>query len=152
MNDKHLKWGKTPFDECSREELIQHCARLYAATSALNSVAMMLKDKSSFWKEGTGGEAIEKGRQALELARNGHDGENFYRVYLRYAVDLLFADAPGLEVRSGWALCPTCGQMTSSFGGLSNAGKVCREVLPGSCAGVLRELSWDDLKPEATNL
>lgn len=149
MNDKQLEWGQTPFDECSREELIQHCARLYAATSALSSVAMMLNDKSVFWKEGIGGDAIEKGRQALELARNGYTDENIYRAYLRYAGDLLFIDAPGLEVRYGWALCPTCGQMASSRGGHSNAGKLCRDVLPGTCAGVLRKLSWEDLKPEA---
>ena len=149
MNTKELEWGQTPFDECTREELIQHCARLYTATSALSSVAMMLKDKSVFWKEGTGADALEKGRQALDKARNGYDDENIYRAYLRYAGDLLFSDAPGLEIRSGWALCPTCGQMTSGFGGHSNVGRVCRDVLPGACVGVLRALSWDDLKPEA---
>nr|UGK55806.1 Hypothetical protein [Pseudomonas aeruginosa] len=39
MSKNELEWGQTPFDECTREELIQHCARLYSATSALSSAA-----------------------------------------------------------------------------------------------------------------
>jgi hypothetical protein len=148
MAEKELKWGQTPFDECTREELIQHCARLYSATSALSSVAMLLNDKSGFWKHGTGGEAVEKGRQALEMARNGYADENISRAYLRYAGDFLFADAPGLELRSGWNLCPDCGHMVSTSGSPSKAGVACSDVFSGACAGVLRELSWDDLKPK----
>ncbi|HGO9799604.1 TPA: hypothetical protein ACLEB8_004792 [Pseudomonas aeruginosa] len=147
MSSKELEWGQTPFDECTREELIQHCARLYSATSALSSVAQMVQDESLFWNKGSGAEALEKGRQALERARNGFDAENIHRAYLRYAGDLLFADAPGLEVRTGWVVCPVCEQMASTSGGASNAGMTCREMLPGECSGLLRELSWDDLKP-----
>jgi hypothetical protein len=148
MADKELQWGQTPFDECTREELIQHCARLYSATSALSSVAGMLKDNSGFWRHGTGGEAVEKGRQALELARNGYDDANIRRAHLRYAESFLFADAPGLELRSDWNLCPDCGQMISPMIGPSKAGKLCSDVFSGNCSGVLRELSWDDLKPK----
>jgi hypothetical protein len=148
MADKQLQWGQTPFDECTREELIQHCARLYSATSALSSVAGMLKDNSGFWKHGTGGEAVEMGRQALELARNGYSDENICRAHLRYAGDFLFADAPGLELRSGWILCPDCGHMMSSSGGPSKSGVACNSVFPGTCVGVLRDLSWDDLQPK----
>lgn len=149
MSEKQLEWGQTPFDQCSREELIQHCARLYAATSALNSVALQHKDGSTYWKKGSGGDALERARQAMESARNGHSDECIHRSYLLYAGDLLFKDAAGLEIRSGWVLCPECGQMTSSLSGETNSGKACSDVLPGSCSGVMRELSWDDLKPKA---
>ncbi|HEJ2342242.1 TPA: hypothetical protein ACWLUJ_005759 [Pseudomonas aeruginosa] len=147
MSSKELEWGQTPFDECTREELIHHCARLYSATSALSSAAQMVQDKSRFWTQGSGAEALEKGRQALESARNGFDAENIYRAYFRYAGDLLFSEAPGLEIRTGWVVCPVCGQIASTFGGGSNSGKMCSEILPGDCSGILRELSWDDLKP-----
>ncbi|ALN21887.1 MULTISPECIES: hypothetical protein [Ectopseudomonas] len=147
MSSKELEWGQTPFDECTREELIQHCARLYSATSALSSVAQMIQDKSFFWTKGSGAEALEKGRQALQIARNGFEAENIHRAYLRYAGDLLFADAPGLEVRTGWVVCPVCEQMASTTDSASNVGKACSELLPGECSGLLRELSWVDLKP-----
>lgn len=147
MSKNELEWGQTPFDECTREELIQHCARLYSATSALSSAAQMVQDKSLFWTQGSGAEALEKGRQALEVARNGFDADNIYRAYFRYAGDLLFADASGLQLRTGWAVCPVCEQMASTIGGSSYAGKTCSEILLGKCSGILRDLSWDDLKP-----
>ncbi|PBV09242.1 hypothetical protein CJU35_05135 [Pseudomonas aeruginosa] len=147
MSSKELEWGQTPFDECTREELIQHCARLYSATSALSSAAQTIQDNSLFWTQGSGAVAVEKGRQALESARCGFDAENIYRAYLRYAGDLLFVDAPGLEFRNGWVVCPVCEQMASTLGRGCNAGKTCSEILAGDCSGVLRELSWDDLMP-----
>ncbi|EPV3034813.1 hypothetical protein ACV3HO_005539 [Pseudomonas aeruginosa] len=147
MSRKQLDWGQTPFDECTREELIQHCARLYSATSALSSAAQMVQDKSRFWTQGSGAEALEKGRQALEGARNGFDADNIFRAYFRYAGDLLFADASGLQLRTGWAVCPVCEQMASTIGGSSYAGKTCSEILLGKCSGILRDLPWDDLKP-----
>lgn len=149
MASKEPEWGQTPFDECTREELIQHCARLYSATAALSSAAQMIQDKSLFWTQGSGAEALEKGRQALERARNGFDAGEIYYAYFRYAGDLLFTEAPGLRIRSGWVVCPVCKQMASTFGGDRNAGKTCSEVLSGKCSGTLRELSWDDLKPAA---
>ncbi|EPQ6932457.1 hypothetical protein ACUVZD_000100 [Pseudomonas aeruginosa] len=147
MSSKELEWGQTPFDDCTREELIQHCARLYGATSALSSAAQMVQDKSLFWTQGSGAEALEKGRQALECARNGFDAENIYRAYFRYAGDLLFTETVGLQIRTGWVVCPVCEQMASTHGGDNNAGKTCSEVVPGDCPGVLRALAWSDLKP-----
>lgn len=146
MSSRKLEWGQTPFDECTREELIQHCARLYSATTALSSVAQMVQDESLFWTKGSGAVAVEKGRQAIESAQNGYEAENIHNAYLRYAADLLFAETPDLEVRNGWVICSVCKQVVSSCGGSSNAGKACREVIPLGCTGVLHELSWDDLK------
>ena len=59
MSKNELEWGQTPFDECTREELIQHCARLYSATSALSSAAQMVQDKSLFWTRGLGSNGTE---------------------------------------------------------------------------------------------
>lgn len=145
MNRPELQWGQTPFDECSREELVQHCARLYSATTALSSVAKMVQGNGPYWTRGSGAVALEKGRQALEKARNGFGDESFHCAYLRYAEDLLFADAPGIGIRSGWVVCPVCDQMAAPAVGASPAGRACGEIMPGGCHGTLRELMWSDL-------
>jgi hypothetical protein len=64
VEPRELPWGASPFDALSRDELIRHCQRLYAATDRLTSLARQFREgygAGPFWIEGSGGRAIEQG-------------------------------------------------------------------------------------------
>lgn len=154
MTDKtELKWGETPFDRMTNEELLLNAKRMYAALVSLNSVARLCKgtdDDNSFWgKGGSGGAALEEGNQALDAIHEQYSSEDIYRSYFRYAVDLLF-ESNGFRIGFGWAVCPECGIMLGAgWEGESQIGKVCSSTVAATdCDGVLRELAWSDLLRE----
>ncbi len=158
-----LDFGQTPFDNLSREELIRHCQRLYAATESLTSAMAVQKcsdELSPFWTTGTGGRALEQGEQALAAAQQGYDPSVIYRAFFRYARDLLFQDKPPIRIGHGWDVCPECGAMVSTMtDGVRDTGKRCEEVWGAppisepmgggrsGCQGMLRPLEWADLTP-----
>jgi hypothetical protein len=141
-----LKWGQTPWDDMTKEELLREVQRMYAALSNANSVMKMARygnENSPFWgNEGTGGKALEMSRQILEpLDRYG---EAIYRRFFRYAYDLLF-DQTNFKIGFDWQVCPMCGVMLGSG---HDEGRPCEMGKPG-CTGIMRKLTWDDLKPDA---
>jgi hypothetical protein len=153
---KELKWGQTPFDELCRDELLRQCQRMFAATQSLTTALGFCKINapgSPYWgTKGTGGTALEKGKQALEAAVRGYNGENIYCSFFRYANDLLFTEQTGFEIGFGWDVCPKCGQMVGRGApGKRHTGMACKDVLHwGECDGIMRPLEWNDLKPPLT--
>lgn len=153
---KTLEWGRTPWDEMNREELLREVERMYSALLSVNSALKLTRFNEEgnpfFGTSGTGGRALEKARQILEPLHAQYeegDGE-LYRAYFRYADDLLFDRSTGYRIGAGWAVCPECGVMIGeSMDGKSKIGESCGTVFPTNdkCPGVMRALSWDDLKP-----
>lgn len=149
---KTLRWGETPWDNLSREELLREVQRMYAAVSAMYSALRITAhgQESGYWgPSGTGGSAIEMGRQIVEPLRERY-GDGMYRAFFRYALDLLFEQRSGYQIGHGWAVCPECGRMAGDPEGHSFVGRRCAELLhlraEGPCAGVLRPLEWADLE------
>ena len=57
-----LKWGETPGDKLTREELLREVQRMYSAVESARSVMAMHKayGDSPFWGHvGSGGQALE---------------------------------------------------------------------------------------------
>lgn len=145
---KHLEWGQTPWDNLSREELLQHVQRLYAAVDAAKGALGLMANGGLFWSaEGTGGRALAKVQQAEAQASDGYEAEEIYRCFFRYACDLLFEG-----VGAGWDICPVCGQMLgATTDGKRVTGERCGNYLPKGCDGIFRPLAWEDLIPRAPN-
>lgn len=140
---RSLKWGETPFDRMSREELLRHAQRLYAAAESMESeleAHQYGREESPYWAEGGAGwNALTQGSQAVAAASEGFDREEIYRMFFRYARDLLF-DGVG----NRWRICPKCRVMAGrAWNGDSLTGAPC--VSP-KCDGVLRKITWEDLK------
>ena len=154
---KKLEWGETPWDDLSTEDLLLEVKRMYSALVSLNSVVRMDRVMSDpghpfYGTDGSGGRALEKARQILEPIDGEPGGkrcEDTYRAFFRYADDLLFDRSTGYRIGSGWAVCPVCGLMLGeNMRGDPLFGQRCGDVSPNeSCDGVLRALSWEDLKP-----
>lgn len=151
MNKTELEWGETPFDHMTNEELLFNAKRMYSALISLYSVARLSKgpsDNSAFWgKDGSGGIALEKGKQALGTIHEQYSNEDVYCSYFRYAVDLLF-ESNEYCIGSRWAVCPKCGIMLGAGrNGKEQIGKACSStVMATGCDGVLRKIEWSDLQ------
>lgn len=151
-----LEWGQTPWDNMTREELLREVWRMWVA---LTSVAPILEGDEQrsmghpFWgKDGCGGRAMEQARQVIEPIAEVYDTENLYRAFFRYAPDLLFQQR-GVRLGFGWAICPVCGDMYGRRAdGVEAAGTRCdAHGLRPNCPGVLRPITWADLRPDADN-
>jgi len=144
---KELRWGETPWDNKTKDELLLDVKRMYAAITSLNSVAHLCtcgQGESPFWyaKSGSGRRALELAKQVLEPIHNEYDSADIYHCYFRYAYDLLFDGEMGF----GWYVCSICGGMIGrAQDESSREGDMC--LFP-SCNGKYRLLTWDDLQPE----
>jgi hypothetical protein len=146
---KDLVWGQTPFDDMSRDELLFEVRRMFSALGSCKSALAVLasNDSSPYWSpDGTGGRALKMAEIALEgLDDGGEFSEAIYRMYYRYAIDLLFGPKFGF----GWWVCDSCGDM---WGDPDKA--PFENCINQTCAAhgqPLRRLNWDDLKPEASD-
>lgn len=150
---KHLKWGETPWDGLSREELIRECQRMYAALQSAQSIMCQYRIRSlwprlpvgttqdgahdaleaiakvdPYWGHGVGASCMEEVRQAMSLV-DKFDNDDVYRSFFRYARDLLFEDRDGLQLGFGWDVCPVCGVMIGRSGdGERHSGMACKET------------------------
>lgn len=160
-----LEWGQTPWDNMTQKELVRECQRMYAALVGLNSVVKMHRasdqmragmDPESddppnpYWgKTGVGGNELEKARQVLEPLHEKYGQTEIYRAFFRYANDLLFEKNGFQMIVDNWVICPECGAMygsrTTPFDG-----KLCSSEPFGKkgCAGTLRRLTWEDIRPK----
>jgi len=154
---KTLKWGETPWDNMTKDELLLEVRRMYSAMRSLYSVVKMDAGMSSngayFGKNGVGGNALEKGRQIIEPLFNQYENgeEDIYRSFFRYADDLLFDGLGGFTmISSRWHVCPECGLMIGENPrGRKLLNERCGDVSPNEkCNGIMRLLSWDDLKSQ----
>lgn len=142
-----LKWGETPFDHMTPEELRMACLRMYSACEAAHGSLVQLREGDE-WNlgrpnpyfrghAGVGRRAISKLEQVLEPVKQAF-GEDVWR-YFRYADDLLFTG-----VGSNWMKCPKC----ACFWGTVLDAKP-SEKCP-ACDGPLQPICWEDLKPKAS--
>ena len=144
---KELKWGETPWDNKTREELLLEVKRMYSAIISANSCINLWKihdPESPFWTfpEGTGYSALNKCSQIIGPIEDEYDRENIYRMFYRYADDLLF-EGEGFT----WLICPKCNYL---FGGKNKEeGQICWEqnIFSKDCSGILRKIKWEDLCP-----
>lgn len=158
-NQKELKWGETPWDHLDKADLLRTVQRMYSAVLSLHSALSLCNHndersgyQGGYWGfDGTGGVALERGRQVLDPIHEEYSEEDIYRSFFRYANDLLFDRSRGYRVGFGWTVCPVCGLMIGeNMMGESLLGKRCSEVYPrgeGRCEGIFRELTWEDLLP-----
>lgn len=135
-----LKWGQTPWDNLSREELLREVQRLWSALESTSSCLRIMRASQSgggYWSpDGSGGRALEKARQIQEPIKEQYDDEQVYRAFFRYADDLLFEG-----VGSDWQVCDSCGEMTGAIAGMASSVECWR------CKTPKRPLTWADLEP-----
>ena len=143
-----LNWGETPFHHMTHNQLMRHAQRLYAAVESANNALHNLRpiqyEHSPYWMpNGAGGRAMEQTEQALTRARGPYNPESVYRMFFRYARDLLFKQD---KVRIGfdWAWCDKCGD---AVGGppLREVTGVVHHTVSGitECDGVMKPLTWN---------
>lgn len=158
-DERVLKWGETPFDSLSREELLRHCQRYYAACESMVSCLAIIKSGDEYHRGkganpywgfgGSGAHALEQGEQALDAARVGIDRESIYRSFFRYARDLLFESKGAMRLGFDWHICPICKVMVGPVGRRGEeAPSIIGQPCDGTrdCKGVYRLITWDDLK------
>lgn len=143
---KDLKWGETPFDRMTPEDVLLSAKRMYSALGSLLSVAMMMRNyepASPYWTGGVGGAAIEKGTQAMAAVSPQDDKrrEQIYRMFYRYADDLLFDISKHPMIGNGWVVCPVDGEMSAPAPGYPSRSECFK------CRGPMRPLTWDDMAP-----
>lgn len=143
---KHkLKWGETPWDHLSREDLIREVQRFYSAAIAAQTalkLSSMNDPHSPYWAttNGTGGMALAKIDMALDRSEAAKfDSEDLYRSFFRYAADLLFTS----ELGFGWWICDKCGTMLGAPAEGQQRTQKCIDCKTEQ----LRPITWDDLKP-----
>lgn len=141
MRRKKLKWGQTPWDKLSREELLRTVQRYHSALSSLDSCMSMsraMQPESLYWgKTGSGGRALAKSGAILDDIHGRFFAEDIYRSFFRYADDLLFPAAA--DEFGPWGICLQ-GHMWAPF----RDGEVCSIL---TCKGPMRRLQWSDLSP-----
>lgn len=141
-------WGQTPWDSLSKEQLLREVQRMYSACVSARSTLriMRVQDQfSPFWtsQHGTGYRALSKLDQIVEPVEREFDGEDIYRMFYRYADDLLFTAEDGF----GWYVCPVCNRMIARGGASSTEtydGKPCKYT--PNCKGIYRKLTWEDME------
>lgn len=146
-----MKWGQTPWDNMSRDELLREVQRMYSAIVSLNSALGLCAhgERGGYWgTNGTGGSALEKARQILEPLHERVDSESIYRAFYRYADDLLF-ESNGYDIGSGWVVCPVCKTMYGDGPNVKQVAETpCKDKgLYPNCEGILHTLTWADLRP-----
>jgi hypothetical protein len=146
---KTLKWGETPWDKMTREELMREVQRSYAAVEGAHGVLDQLRfgtESNPFWSnEGVGGRAMSRLNAILDPIKAKYN--EVYHSFFRYATPLLF-DEP-----NKWVVCPECGTMLKGLVGKETSamvGSKCGDNMPGaakSCPGVMRWVEWSDMQP-----
>lgn len=159
MNQKELKWGETPFDQMTHEELLTHSKRMFSALQSahneLNSMQQIDLQRHPFnpyWMgNGSGNRAFQKTDQAIKKVMAGYSEEEVYRNYFRYVSGLLFDAWPGSEL-DNWMICTGCGRLdgVTAMTAIAMSGTKHSELehYPDpNCNGVLRRMNLNDLKP-----
>ncbi len=111
---RELRWGETPFDRMSHEDLLIHAKRMFLALTSLHSVVSQHKVSDEhfnklnlpYWSnDGMGGKALNLSKRTLGKIKRGYNSDNIYRMFFRYAKDVLFEPD---ENASRWQVCDHC--------------------------------------------
>ena len=99
IDPKDLKWGQTPFDDLTRDEMLMMLRAYHSTVESCRSVLTMLRysdPKSPYWgSKGTGGRAMDKAEVMMARVKEDSDyegAENVFRRYFRYADQVLFPE------------------------------------------------------------
>jgi hypothetical protein len=143
---RRLKWGQTPFDNMSADELRRECQKMFSAVTSCRSALAMQRHNAPdhpYWgPDGTGGRALNKADAVIDPIEARYIDGSIYGSFFRYADDLLF---PALIRDSGWYVCDCgCKTMVASVG---TRQRPTNSI--GSCKtpNDLRPLAWKDLEP-----
>lgn len=149
---KELKYGQTPWDNLSREEMLMEIQRMYAALVSANSVLRIVRcrdESSPFWRRptknthgGSGGHAEMKCTMILDRIHAEYDSEDVYRAFFRYVVDLLFSPELGFR----WTACDGCPHFyEDNVETPSLIGQPCEDCKREGRHFLRRPLEWKDL-------
>ena len=133
---KRLRWGETPWENFSKEQLLHELKIYYSTVLSLNSCLSMSqvgypKDDVYWGADGSGGKALRKAAFALNQLKD----EPAFNTFFRYADDLLFEGREGTS--SEWRICDKCGTMLASG---EEPSTIC--IFD---KGPMRPLKWTDL-------
>lgn len=142
---KRLKWGETPWDDLSKEDLLFLVWRYHSALSGLASMAKISRhgnEDSPYWTPGgMGFKYLSRADSLMHDAGDDTDegSERIYRNFFRYATKFLF---PNLALPyDNWHVCEKCGGMTASI--QQPPTKVC------NCKGEWRPIELSDIRPKS---
>lgn len=141
----NLPFGKTPWDDMPRDELLVEMKRFYSALNDSRCALNILRGEEvvGYWGlRGTGGTAMAKADEAM--APYEDMAEDLYKAYFRYADDLLFKAPVGFQ----FGVCLNC---KKSFGNYDHD----PPRVPGrctNCGGPMRALCWDDMKSKEAHV
>ena len=137
-----MKYGHTPWDDMSKEDLLLEVWRLYKAAESAKSCIELHKvynPMSGFWSdEGTGGRALNMIDEAMSTVSKMPDNERekLWYGFFRNALPLLFECAK----KSGWdwIVCEKCDCWTSGKQSVESCIK---------CGNTdLRPIKWSDFR------
>lgn len=148
-----LKWGETPWDRLGREDLLREVQRMFSALQSAQAVILMARGNSpteGFWGDGgTGGCAVAMVQHALRPHEETDEKrEQLYRMFFRYADDLLFPDVPGAGF--GWMICDKCRTMTGAQPDGTKATRCIGCEMRDGVVSPVRPIEWRDLAADAT--
>lgn len=153
-----LKWGETPFDRMSHEELLLHAKRMFMALDmAKGDLTDIQKDMSpnrrqeSQWSYSRREKTISRVNEAIDLIMKPYPENNLYNNYYRYASSLLFTRDESKDSHDNWFICTEC----DNLAGVNEASIPRYDNVPHNridfpdpnCQGVFRKLTLDDMKP-----
>lgn len=134
-----LRYGETPWDNMTREELLLRVLKLYKAAESARSclrIAQHHDPKSPYWgSDGSGGSALNMLEQAMGdgLALDDENSEKLWKGFFRNALPLLFTGT-----NWDWNVCEKC----EHWIGKSSDGTIRETCI--TCNGKLRPIKWTD--------
>lgn len=144
MSTHEPKFGDSPWDSLSREELLREVWRMASALVTARSALYRYADPHPQFE--LRDRVLSKINTALDRYDQVSD-EVCYHSFFRYANDLLFPPEPGPNGSRSWMVCEHCGRMFKEENlGISLDGDPCPR-----CNHRLRVMDWDDLKKGTTD-
>jgi hypothetical protein len=142
-NINELRFGQTPWDSWSREELLMEVRRMYCAIDRATSVMRQSAWAGNvYWSmEGSGGQALARCLAIKAPLDDYYTSEALFRNYFRYADSLLFPELVGEE--GPWFAIGDTGAFARGKG--LNEGDIDHPFHPGV---PLRPLTFADLVPD----
>ena len=137
-----MKYGKTPWDNMTKDELLFEVWRLYQAAESARTCIKLHKIQtltSSFWSNrGTGGNALNRLDEAMETVSKLSDKkkERLWHDFFRNALPLLFKSAK--KGYWNWLVCEKCNCWTSGIEPVEKC------ILCGNKD--LRPIRWSDFR------
>jgi len=148
-NPSRMKFGETPFDNLTREQLLLLLLKHQMAMDRLLGVVSYWKHLSGehaetnqpYWSElGLGGHALAIAREVMGIyAKTEAQRSSLFRKFFRYASSIMFPNQR--RGMSPWMKCSKCDQLVTTMKSSSNDPKC-------FCGGELSPFTMKDLRPD----